>query len=224
MPPTSSGVNAITCLRPRFKPKFTDLFSKSSSVNYLSAARFFLFGSRDIWFVVALPIFLQSQLNWSPIEVGTFLAAWIIGYGIIQAIAPYLTGINNGKIPDGKSAFQWAILLVGIPLIIAITLSYELHSSTVFVVGLLLFGAVFAINSSLHSYLIVSYAREDGVSFDVGFYYMANAAGRLVGTLLSGWLYQQYGLVICLWVSSIFILTTALISLRLPLHKRPLNT
>jgi len=199
-----------------FKPKVTDLFSKSPAVNYLSAARFFLFGSRDIWFVVALPVFLQVNLNWTPLDVGTFLAAWIIGYGVIQAIAPYLTGVRTNTPTNGKSAFQWSALLCGIPALIAIALAREIDAHTVIILGLTLFGIVFAINSSLHSYLIVSYAREEGVSLDVGFYYMANAAGRLVGTLLSGWLYQQYGFVVCLWVSAGFIMAATCVSSYLP--------
>ena len=84
--------------------------------------------------------------------------------------------------------------------------------------GLLVFGVVFALNSALHSYLIVSYAKDDGVSLDVGFYYMSNAMGRLIGTLLSGWVYQAYGLEACLWISSLFVTIAAMISITLPRH------
>ncbi|HEY6611715.1 MAG TPA: MFS transporter, partial [Pseudomonas sp.] len=104
------------------------------------------------------------------------------------------------------------------PAAIALGLGTELSAQTVLIGGLLLFGALFAINSSLHSYLIVSYAKEDGVSLDVGFYYMSNALGRLIGTLLSGWVFQAWGLEACLWVSSAFVLLAALISIGLPRH------
>jgi len=195
-----------------FKPKFRDLFSKSAAINRLSAARFFLFSSRDIWFVVALPVYLQSQLGWDHVAVGTMLAAWVIGYGIVQAFAPRITGSS----PDGRTAFSWAILLLALPLCIAAALFAGWHVQTVLVVGLLLFGAVFAVNSSVHSYLIVSYARADGVSLDVGFYYMANAAGRLVGTLFSGLVYQLYGLAWCLVIAGLLVAVSGLLAYRLP--------
>ncbi|AZZ91433.1 organoarsenical effux MFS transporter ArsJ [Hahella sp. KA22] len=197
------------------KPKFKDIFSQSRAVNILSAARLFLFASRDVWFVVALPVFLSEQLGWDFWSVGGFLAAWIIGYGVIQSAAPRLTA---GKTPDGASATVWATALAVTPAIIATGLYFQLPPGPTVVAGLLAFGAVFAVNSSLHSYLIVSYAKEDGVSLDVGFYYMANALGRLCGTLLSGWLFQTAGLAACLWTSAGFIATTAVISLWLPRH------
>ena len=202
-----------------FKPKFTDIFSKSPAVNRLSAARFFLFGSRDVWFVVALPVFLQSQLNWNYTEVGGLLATWIIGYGIVQTFAPVITGIQRGKTPDGKTAFEWALALCVLPALIAVVMQLSWNVSQSLVIGLLVFGALFAVNSSIHSYLIVAYAKEDGVSLDVGFYYMANAAGRLTGTILSGLVYQAYGLEACLMISTGFIIITSIISVRLPRHK-----
>lgn len=200
------------------KPKFGELFSKSRAINILSAARLFLFGARDVWFVVALPVFLSSQLGWDFWWVGGFLACWIIGYGIVQSAAPLLTGNASGKTPDGRAALWWAILLAVVTASLAIALNTSLPVSVVLISGLLLFGAVFAINSSLHSYLIVSYAKEDGASMDVGFYYMANAMGRLIGTLLSGWVFQAQGFTACLWVSVVFIVLTALISIGLPRH------
>ncbi|MBP8262997.1 MAG: MFS transporter, partial [Pseudomonas sp.] len=145
-----------------------------------------------------------------------FLAAWVIGYGIVQSFAPRITGKQRGQLPDGRSAFVWAALLAGLPALIALGLGTGWPAQWVLLGGLLLFGVLFAVNSSLHSYLIVSYAKEDGVSLDVGFYYMSNALGRLMGTLLSGWLYQQYGLATCLWWSSLFVLLAALCSLGLP--------
>jgi len=201
------------------KPKFTEIFSKSRTINSLSAARMFLFGARDVWFVVALPVYLASTFGWSHWYVGGFLALWVIGYGVVQSIAPYFTGKRSGNVPDGKSAFIWASSLTLIPGLIAMALHYEFHPELSLLMGLMVFGALFAINSSLHSYLIVSYASEDGVSMDVGFYYMANAMGRLIGTILSGWLFQIAGLEACLWVSTVFVAVAALISILLPKHQ-----
>ncbi len=205
------------------KPKFKDVFSKSSAVNALSAARLFLFGARDVWFVVALPVYLASTFNWDHWQVGGFIASWIIGYGLVQSMSPILTGKLSNKVPDGKTAFNWALMLAITPAIIAVGLAYNLQPKIYLLVGLSIFGVLFAINSSLHSYLIVSYAGEDGVSLDVGFYYMANAMGRLIGTVLSGWLFQVAGLEACLWVSTGFILLAAVISKFLPQHQ-PLLT
>ena len=204
--------------KAKAKPKFRDILSKSWAINILSAARLFLFGARDVWFVVALPVYLSSVFGWDFWQVGGFLAAWVIGYGFVQSMAPAITGKAQGRLPDGRVAFVWALLLAGLPAAIALGLGSSLSAQAVLIGGLLLFGALFAINSSLHSYLIVSYAKEDGVSLDVGFYYMSNALGRLIGTLLSGWVYQNYGLEACLWISSVFVLFAALISLGLPRH------
>ncbi|MBC3362294.1 organoarsenical effux MFS transporter ArsJ [Pseudomonas sp. SWRI154] len=200
--------------KAKAKPRFRDILSKSRAINILSAARMFLFGARDVWFVVALPVYLSSVFGWDFWTVGGFLAAWVIGYGIVQSLAPNITGKKRGQVPDGRAAFLWALALAGLPAVIALGLSEQ----AVLLGGLMIFGALFAVNSSLHSYLIVSYAKEDGVSLDVGFYYMSNAIGRLAGTLLSGWVYQGYGLAACLWISSAFVLLAALISLALPRH------
>lgn len=156
--------------------------------------------------------------------VGGFLAAWVIGYGIVQSFAPHITGKKRGHVPDGRAAFIWAIALAGLPALIAVGLSAGWSAQVVLLGGLMLFGVLFAVNSSLHSYLIVSYAKEDGVSLDVGFYYMSNALGRLVGTLLSGWVFQAYGLGACLWISSAFVLLAALISIALPKHVEVIAT
>jgi len=198
--------------KTKYKPKFTDILSKSSSINILSAARLFLFGARDVWFVVALPVFLAVNFNWDHWWVGGFMASWVIGYGIVQSIAPYITGKDS----TGKTALLWASYLTLIPVAIALALHFNFYIQASLIIGLLIFGGGFAINSSLHSYLIVSYAGNDGVSLDVGFYYMANAMGRLIGTLLSGWVYQEYGLESCLWISALFLLLTAIISTKLP--------
>lgn len=202
--------------KAKAKPKFRALFSKSRSINVLSAARLFLFGARDVWFVVALPVYLSAQLGWDFWQVGGFLATWVIGYGVVQALAPLVTGSHAGQRRDGVQVSAWAALLALVPALIALALLHAFHANAVLLGGLLLFGVLFAINSSLHSYLIVSYANADGVSLDVGFYYMSNALGRLLGTVLSGWLFQQYGLVVCLAVSAGFLAMTALISLALP--------
>ncbi|AMC35701.1 organoarsenical effux MFS transporter ArsJ [Janthinobacterium sp. B9-8] len=200
------------------KPKFSEVFSKSRSVNVLSAARLFLFGARDVWFVVALPVFLSQTLGWNHLDVGSFFAAWVIAYGVVQSLAPYLTGKTSGQVPDGKSAFIWALPLALVPAGIAIAISYGQNLQLIIVGGLLLFGVLFAINSSLHSYLIVSYAKDDGASLDVGFYYMSNAMGRLLGTVLSGWVFQNAGLAACLWISAVLIALAAVISTALPRH------
>ncbi|HPW33720.1 MAG TPA: organoarsenical effux MFS transporter ArsJ [Arenimonas sp.] len=202
------------------KPKFRDIFSKSRAINLLSAARLFLFGARDVWFVVALPVFLAESLGWDFWWIGGFMAAWVIGYGIVQSAAPWFTGRRSNKLPDGKAAFVWATVLAAIPAVMALLLLNGQDPQTVVVAGLALFGVLFAINSSMHSYLIVSYAGEDGVSLDVGFYYMANAMGRLIGTILSGWVFQISGLEACLWISAVFVGMAAMFSLALPRHRQ----
>lgn len=201
------------------KPKFSQIFSKSESINILSAARMFLFGARDVWFVVALPVYLGSVFGWDHLWVGGFLASWVIAYGLVQGFAPNITGKAQGRVPDGSAALYWALLLAGITGVIAYAVQMSWYPQWVIVIGLMVFGAVFAVNSSLHSYLIVSYAKGDGVSLDVGFYYMANAMGRLIGTVLSGWVFQVAGLSACLWVSFGFLVLTAVISIKLPKHK-----
>ena len=204
--------------RSQFKPKFRDIFSKSPTINYLSAARFFLFGSRDIWFVVALPVFLHSQLQWPSIYIGALLAAWVIGYGIVQALAPKLTGYSKQHAPDGYHVWLWSLPLMVLPLALSAAIYWEVALWWAMTVGLFIYGVLFAINSAVHSYLIVAYADADGVSLDVGFYYMANAAGRLFGTILSGWIYQQAGLAACLLVSAMLIAAASIISRMLPRH------
>jgi len=206
--------------KAKAKPKFRDIFSKSRAINQLSAARMFLFGARDVWFVVALPVFLAASLGWDHWQVGGFLAAWVIGYGVVQSLAPYVTGRRSGKVPDGRSALGWASVLALVPAAMAMLLIQGQSPQLVLIAGLTVFGVLFAINSSLHSYLIVSYAAEDGVSLDVGFYYMANAMGRLLGTVLSGWVFQRFGLAACLAVSAGLVAIAALASISLPRHDR----
>lgn len=203
--------------RSKAKSKFTGLFSKSREVNILSAARFFLFGARDIWFVVGVPVFLSVQLGWSFTRVGSFLALWVIGYGIVQSVAPALIGLfTRSHAPQGRAAQVLALLLALTTAAVALLLLNGTSPSAVIVAGLGVFGVVFAVNSSVHSYLILAYSDGDKVALNVGFYYMANAGGRLVGTLLSGVLYQVASVTGCLWGSVAFALVAAGFSLLLP--------
>jgi predicted MFS family arabinose efflux permease len=196
------------------KAKFKQLFSKSPAINRLSAARLFLFAARDVWFVVALPVYLTSELGWAHSQIGAFLAGWIILYGLIQSIAPKITGAQ----PDGTQAALYAGLLSLIPVAISAALLVGWYPQACLFTGLLLFAFSFAINSSLHSFLIVHYANREGVSLDIGFYYMANAMGRLIGTVLSGWLCQTQGIESCLLVSGFMLICAALLSIKLPRH------
>jgi hypothetical protein len=199
------------------KPKFTQVFSNRPEINWLAAARFFLFGSRDVWFVVGLPVFLYSVLGWSFTQVGAFLALWVIGYGFVQATSPRIVRrSHHGGGPGGGTARLWAFLLALFPAGIALGLRQGWDPTTVLIIGLILFGIVFAINSAVHSYLILAYSDFDKVSMNVGFYYMANAGGRLAGTVLSGWAYQTQGLEGCLWWSTGFVLAAAFLSFKLP--------
>jgi predicted MFS family arabinose efflux permease len=207
------GVSTYPMLRgelgkTRYKAKFSQLFSKNASLNYLSAARLCLFAGRDVWFVIALPVYLASQLHWQHQTIGTFLACWIIFYGIIQANAPKILTLLSGSVE--KSSHQqvilWSVLLALVTLVLCLATYLFPQSNEVLIIGLFIFSAVFAINSSLHSYLIVALARDEGVSMDVGFYYMANAMGRLLGTILSGIIYQQVGLLACMSFALLFTL------------------
>jgi len=202
--------------RAKSKPKFTQIFSKTPAINVLASARFLLFGARDVWFVVALPVYLIATMGWSSSFVGAFLAVWIIAYGLVQSFAPVITGVKQGKVPNGISVVCWALLLSFITGMIAITVSNNVNPFYGLLPGLLVFGLVFAVNSSVHSYLIVSYANSEHVSMDVGFYYMANAAGRLLGTVLSGVLFQSYGLIACLITSTLFLFLSSMVALKLP--------
>jgi len=184
-------------------------------VNILAAARIFLFASRDVWFVVGLPVYLRSVLGWSFWQVGTFLAVWVIGYGIVQASAPRFVR-RQGAEPDGVTATWLAFALAAFPAAIALALAADLNPDVVLITGLIAFGVSFAMNSAVHSYLILAYADGERVAMNVGFYYMANAAGRLAGTLLSGALYQWQGLQACLWASAAFVLAAGALSTFLP--------
>jgi len=196
--------------------RFSHMFSNNRAVNLLSAARVFLFASRDVWFVVGLPVYLRSVLGWTFWEVGGFLAIWVIGYGIVQGASPRLLRRRDGRVPTGFTAAWLAFALALLPAGIALALVTGVDPTLILVVGLILFGIVFALNSAVHSFLILHYADGDRVAMNVGFYYMANAFGRLAGTLLSGLLYQWQGLEACLWASAIMVVAAGIISLALP--------
>jgi len=197
--------------RPDPKAKFRGMFSNNRAVNVLAAARIFLFASRDVWFVVGVPVFLRAERGWGFWEVGAFLAVWVIGYGVVQASAPRYI-----RDPDGRTATWLAFALAGFPAAVAIALAAGVDGGAAVVAGLIVFGLVFALNSAVHSYLILAYAEGDKVAMNVGFYYMANAGGRLAGTVLSGLLYQWQGLEACLWGSALFVLCAAVLSRSLP--------
>ncbi|MFT5129956.1 MAG: putative MFS family arabinose efflux permease [Rhodothermales bacterium] len=195
----------------RSKPGLRDLLRQPQSIHLLSAARLFLFGARDIWFVVGVPVFAATTLGWSFMQIGGFMAAWIIAYGGVQAVAPRVLGRHR----DGRTTVVLCWALAGILIVMICGLRSELPPSALIIGGLFAFGVVFALNSSLHSFLVLHYADRDRAAMSVGYYYMANAAGRLVGTLLSGCLFQLGGLSACLIGATVFVLAAAAISRRL---------
>jgi predicted MFS family arabinose efflux permease len=195
-----------------------ELFGKSRGVNLLAAARIFMFGARDVWFVVGLPVFLYAY-GWKFLQVGAFLAAWTVAYGGVQAMAPSLvTRSEDGLSREVPAARLWAVILAAIPIVLAITMKFVDvgRPDLLLVVGLALFGLPFAVNSSLHSYLILAYAGSEKAAEDVGFYYAANAVGRLLGIILSGVLYQVAGIEGCLIGSAAMLILCWMITLALP--------
>ncbi|GGK43836.1 organoarsenical effux MFS transporter ArsJ [Salinarimonas ramus] len=194
-----------------------ELFAKSRGVNLLAAARVALFGARDVWFVVGVPVFLYAQ-GWTFTMVGGFLAAWTIGYGAVQAAAPALVKRSaDGLSTEVDGARAWSFGLAAVPALIAAALAAGVgRPDLVLVGGLAIFGVAFAVNSSVHSYLILAYAGSEKAAEDVGFYYAANAAGRFTGTLLSGLLYQAGGILACLLGSAIMLALCFAITLALP--------
>ena len=189
-------------------------FSKSKNINILSMARLFLFGSRDIWFVVGLPIFLYSA-GWSFWHVGSFLAFWIIGYGFCQSFVPFLIKKSiDGFTLEISLAKFWVFILMIIQLALLILIHLDVQyisTEKILIFVLLIYGGVFSINSALHSYLILKFSGNSSVTEDVGFYYSSNALGRFFGTFLSGYLYQITGITGCIGGSFIFILISFLI-------------
>ena len=202
--------------------KFTEVLSKNRNINWLSAARLFLFGARDVWFVVGIPIYFYAVLSDGSVEskrdaffmIGSFMAVWTILYGAVQGWAPRI--LQAASRTEGETLTQarhWNLALVVVPALLAalvwITPAPSATLTLTIVVGLLIFGAIFAVNSALHSYLILSFTDAKRVTMDVGFYYMANAAGRLVGTLLSGFTYQIGGLALCLATAAVMLALSA---------------
>lgn len=202
-----------------------ELFGKSRGVNLLAAARVTMFGARDVWFVVGVPVFLYAT-GWTFTMVGGFLALWTIGYGIVQAAAPTLvTRSADGLSREVPAARWWAFALALVPMALAIWLATSpARPDLILVVGLAIFGVAFAVNSSLHSYLILAYAGSEKAAEDVGFYYAANAAGRFMGTLLSGLLYQMGGITACLAGSALMLVLCWLTTLVLPTTKQALGS
>jgi MFS family permease len=203
---------------------FKELFGKSRAINQLAGARVFLFGARDVWFVVGVPVFLYSQ-GWNFTMVGTFMACWTIGYGLVQAAAPKLIRRSeDGLTYEVPAARLWSILLALVPIAIAVAVVKQVEPIQWIVVsGLGLFGFAFAVNSSVHSYLILAYAGSEKAAEDVGFYYAANALGRFFGTLLSGLLYQWGGLAFSLAGSAVMLLACWAITVALPMEREPTN-
>ena len=205
--------------------KFSQVFSSDPNINRLSLARMFLFGARDVWFVVGIPIYFYSVLSDGSVAgnrtafftIGTFMAVWIILYGLVQGLAPAILRAKDKTTPEiVTAAITWVGLLTLIPLAISVAVWVDFPGLVYFVVaGLLLFGFVFAVNSSVHSYLILAFTSEERVTMDVGFYYMSNAAGRLIGTLLSGVSYQIGGLPLCLFTAALMALASTLAAMRL---------
>lgn len=197
---------------------FRELFSKSRSVNLLAAARVFMFGARDVWFVVGLPIFLYGH-GWRFLQVSGFLAAWTVVYGGVQAVAPSLvTRSPDGLSREVPAARLWAAILAAVPIALAVLMQVGdvARPDLVLVTGLALFGLPFAVNSSLHSYLILAYAGSEKAAEDVGFYYAANAVGRLLGIMLSGVLFQLAGIEGCLVGSATMLVLCWLTTFALP--------
>ena len=194
-----------------------ELFAKNRAINLLAAARVVLFGARDVWFVVGVPVFLYAS-GWTFTMVGGFLALWTIGYGLVQAIAPSLVKrSSDGLSTEVPAARLWSGLLALVPIALALAVTLSVPQLTwVIVIGLGVFGFAFAVNSSVHSYLILAYAGSEKAAEDVGFYYAANAMGRLIGTLLSGVLYQWGGLLAALIGSAVMLVLCWLVTLFLP--------
>lgn len=199
------------------KPKFSGILSNSPGINRLSLARLALFAARDVWFVVSVPVFLASVLGWSFTQVGGFMALWVIGYGAVQGAAPIvLRTVSGGRAPGPALTSALGLLLALVTALIPLGLSLGWSPSVTMLGGLGLFGVMFALNSSVHSYLVLAYSEADRVSLSVGFYYMANACGRLLGTLLSGLLYQQGGVVASLWGAVVLAALAGGMALLLP--------
>ena len=202
--------------KAKSKAKASELFSKSRSINLLSAARVFLFGARDVWFVVGLPVFLTEMLGWNFASVGGFLALWIISYGFVQGAAPaLLKSSRDGRSGEVKAAQLWIFILTGVTAMVAGAIHAGYQPTWTLIIGLGVFGLCFAVNSAVHSYLILAFSKSDEVALSVGFYYSANAAGRLAGTLASGVAYQWQGLAGCLGVAAAMLIVASVFTVGL---------
>jgi predicted MFS family arabinose efflux permease len=203
--------------RAKASKSLRELFAKSRGVNLLAAARVVLFGARDVWFVVGVPVFLYSS-GWTFTMVGAFLALWTIGYGLVQAIAPSLVRRSeDGLSTEVPAARLWSALLALVTIGLATAVVLDVPSlDWVVVGGLAVFGFAFAVNSSIHSYLVLAYAGSEKAAEDVGFYYAANALGRFGGTLLSGLLYQWGGLFATLCGAATMLAVCWAVTLLLP--------
>lgn len=208
--------------------KFSEVFSKSPNVNWLALSRVFLFGARDVWFVVGIPIYFYAVLSDGSVAgnrsaffmIGTFMALWIIIYGAIQAAAPRLLrskARTQAQLITVAKKWAWALAAVPAVLTVAASMAPEPQPwlTLTLVAGLLVFSGLFAINSALHSYLILAFTKAERVTMDVGFYYMANAGGRLAGTVLSGLTYQVGGLMLMLGVATAMVTVAGIASSRL---------
>ncbi len=199
------------------KPAFKGILSNSSGINRLSVARLALFAARDVWFVVSVPIFLASVLGWSFTQIGAFLALWVIGYGAVQSVSPLaLARLTGERAPGPAVASALGLVLAVVTALIPLGLHFSAPAAVTMLGGLGLFGFVFALNSSVHSYLVLAYSEADRVSLSVGFYYMANAAGRLLGTLLSGVMYQVAGVTASLWAAVVLAAIAGVVAIFLP--------
>ncbi|ERP31382.1 organoarsenical effux MFS transporter ArsJ [Chitinivibrio alkaliphilus] len=199
------------------QPKpFQGLFRQQKNIKILSAARVFLFAARDIWFVVAIPIYFSRTLGWTHSQVGTFMAVWVIIYGGVQAGAPALLGRKTKRAPGKTTTMTISCILTAVMGAITLLFHTVPHPEIIIIAGLFLFGAAFAVNSSVHSYLVLAFAHGDTAATNVGFYYMANAGGRLTGTFLSGILFQWGGVSAALAGSTVFLIITTAITGILP--------
>ncbi|WP_431305538.1 organoarsenical effux MFS transporter ArsJ [Sediminicoccus sp. BL-A-41-H5] len=198
-----------------------ELFAKSRGVNILAGARVFLFGARDVWFVVGLPVFLYAA-GWTFTMVGGFLAVWTIGYGVVQGLAPALVRRSaDGLSTEVPAARAWSLALALVPVALACAMLAGAPRPEFYVpLGLCVFGVLFAVNSSVHSYLVLAYAGSEKAAEDVGFYYAANAAGRFAGTALSGLLFIIGGLPACLIGAALMLVACWVLTLALPLDHR----
>ena len=104
----------------RKSAKFSHVFSPTRKVNWLSLARVFLFGARDVWFVVGIPIYFYSVLSDGSTEgnrvafflIGGFMALWIIFYGLVQGSAPRLLNAAQKSTDElTRAAAVWAVAL-----------------------------------------------------------------------------------------------------------------